>query len=336
MTFLAYLQYSLSPFQMTCKKFSIIDDSEAVEFLNYKQPNLGNDLYAAYLSKVATLQEQDLVAHNFNPVSLKHSFLRGGNNYFKASPVVQNIDRKIQRALLTANTTKKTLISLLQKRYVAFEAQVQAFSKSDSFEDYKELNKKMFSDRFCSPEQSGGAVFWSSSRAQEARFEAFLKLGDFRGCSVLDMGCGFGDMYTFLKNRGVSISKYVGYDIVPEIIHVAREKHPGVIFEVKDISKERVNHKFDFVLGSGLFAISTERWKEYVFQVLADMLGLAKRGVAVNFLCSPNAVISSDLHYSSIIEVMEIVRLLQEKGKCTTYKFFENYIEDDFSLFLYK
>src|SRR6185436_17431608 len=39
--------------------------------------------------------------------------------------------------------------------------------------------------------------------SQVKRFEALLALGDFDGATVLDVGCGFGDLLAWLRARGI-------------------------------------------------------------------------------------------------------------------------------------
>ena len=43
--------------------------------------------------------------------------------------------------------------------------------------------------------------------------------------TVLDVGCGFADLYGFLKERGWC-GRYTGIDIVPGLLSTARERNP--------------------------------------------------------------------------------------------------------------
>jgi hypothetical protein len=42
-------------------------------------------------------------------------------------------------------------------------------------------------------------VGWKSQQTQEARFNALLAIGNLKGKSILDLGCGLGCLYGYLK-----------------------------------------------------------------------------------------------------------------------------------------
>src|SRR2546423_9712105 len=66
-----------------------------------------------------------------------------------------------------------------------------------------------------------GAVLWASRYTQTTRFEAMLKLADPTGRSVLDLGCGCGDLLDFFLTRGAAPTKYVGLEGVGELAAAA-------------------------------------------------------------------------------------------------------------------
>lgn len=51
--------------------------------------------------------------------------------------------------------------------------------------------------------------------ARKVRFEALTSIGDLNNSSVLDVGCGFGDLYGYLVGRGIKVD-YTGVDINPD------------------------------------------------------------------------------------------------------------------------
>lgn len=56
-------------------------------------------------------------------------------------------------------------------------------------------------------------------------FENYLREGE----RVLDLGCGNGRFYEAFKGRGIS---YIGGDISEKLIAIARNKYPGIDFQV--------------------------------------------------------------------------------------------------------
>jgi SAM-dependent methyltransferase len=118
------------------------------------------------------------------------------------------------------------------------------------------------------------------------RFEVLAQIGIQSGCSVLDLGCGFGDFFAYLKERGVKC-RYVGYDINSKLIAVARQKHPAAEFAVRDIQVDEFP-EFDFIVSSSAFNLRLASQDNYDF--LADVLKRcyehARSGVAVDLLSS--------------------------------------------------
>ncbi len=68
-------------------------------------------------------------------------------------------------------------------------------------------------------------VAWDSARTQRRRFAVLAaQLGDLRDSTLVDAGCGFGDFNLYLKERGNLPKRYIGIDLVPEMVEAARER----------------------------------------------------------------------------------------------------------------
>jgi toxoflavin synthase len=82
-------------------------------------------------------------------------------------------------------------------------------------------------------------------------FTIFRVLGDLRGLSVLDVGCGTGLYPRELRRRGAA--KVVGVDISEEMIKVARAHEAseslGISYLVQDVAELGVIGSFDLALG---------------------------------------------------------------------------------------
>lgn len=82
---------------------------------------------------------------------------------------------------------------------------------------------------------------WGTAEQQQYRFGRTLTGGiRFDGKSVLDIGCGFGDYRDFLRRQGVSISRYIGWDINQDLVEEARRRHAAeadVRFEQYDLAR---------------------------------------------------------------------------------------------------
>lgn len=138
------------------------------------------------------------------------------------------------------------------------------------------------------------ALDWNSPESQRLRFKVMKELFVYgsraANVSLLDVGCGFGDLYGFLKSDGTlhrNKINYTGYDISPKILAVARKRYPDAKFELKDILEDRQVPKFDYVMCSGALNIRTaelEEHYEFVKEMVFRMHDLARIAVAVNFL----------------------------------------------------
>lgn len=70
--------------------------------------------------------------------------------------------------------------------------------------------------------------------------------------SVLDVGCGFADLYDFLVAGGWR-GRYTGIDIVPGVLRVARERHPALDLREIDLTNDSEKvERHDFVIASGV------------------------------------------------------------------------------------
>ena len=74
---------------------------------------------------------------------------------------------------------------------------------------------------------TAGALGWKEPASQTVRFEVIADAVDFRGRSVLDVGCGHGDLCGFLRSRFDDVT-YVGLEQVPEFVQVARDRYGAV------------------------------------------------------------------------------------------------------------
>jgi len=123
---------------------------------------------------------------------------------------------------------------------------------------------------------------------RDIRFKVLTELGDFQGKKILDLGCGIGDFYQYLQEHKIEC-EYVGYDINPNIIKLAKERFPKVNFEVKDILEEDFPH-FDYIVSTSSFNNKLESISNYEFiqKILEVSYNHIRNGggIAVDFLVS--------------------------------------------------
>lgn len=140
-----------------------------------------------------------------------------------------------------------------------------------------------FYDRHIDEHGSGPrAVGWGDEKSQAARFASLCRAGDFEGAPVLDVGCGLGDFYVYLKDHYENVG-YVGSDINPRYIEKARQLYPDAEFEVADL-EEYKGGPFDYVVASGVFSVKIPDYKTIYFGQIKKMFAMARNGIAFTML----------------------------------------------------
>jgi RimJ/RimL family protein N-acetyltransferase/SAM-dependent methyltransferase len=126
---------------------------------------------------------------------------------------------------------------------------------------------------------------WSSRASQAARFDVLAKIGDIRAGNILDVGCGQGDLYDWLRLTGHR-GGYVGIDVTPAMIAAASKRFPGVQFRNVDLMGERDPSDLaaDWVFASGIFTFRRAEPQRYLEAMVARMFSLARKGLAFNSL----------------------------------------------------
>jgi SAM-dependent methyltransferase len=123
-------------------------------------------------------------------------------------------------------------------------------------------------------------VGWRDRLQQSTYFDVLAQIGVRCDSAVLDVGCGQGDLYAFLRARGFS-GQYTGIDLSPELVASACERFPAGSFVLGDVLEAGLDGH-DFVLASGLFDYRTSDSPTRLRATLRRMFVLARLGVAWN------------------------------------------------------
>lgn len=144
-------------------------------------------------------------------------------------------------------------------------------------------------------------------------FDYLAKIADkgkvpFSEASVLDVGCGTGDLAGYLEKRHVK--KYIGIDIFPMSVDLARMKYPGSEFLNEDFLTHDFKDKFTYVVFSGaLAAILHSDNYTMMEKFLKKMWALSLKGVACNFITRENdQEKDEELYLYDFDKVMEIAK----------------------------
>ena len=175
-----------------------------------------------------------------------------------------------------------------------------------------------YKKRLAEHDVSSEALGWRRG-TQEIRFQAFKSgFGSTPPSSILDIGCGFANLLDFLKNQGWE-GTYVGIDLVPEFIAIARNKYPadnnsGVKFICSDFMDYDFDVQFDACFASGLFNFKRSSNNiEYLFLSLQKMQHLTKEYSAIDMLSATSDRRQEDLFFYHAGEVMDLASQLTKR-----------------------
>lgn len=129
------------------------------------------------------------------------------------------------------------------------------------------------------------ALNWSGRKSQQKRFAVLTQVGHLHAASVLDVGCGMGDLLDWVQAAGMKIN-YTGVDLTPRMIEIARAKFPRETFILGSLfnTEGQLEDSYDFVLASGIFYFRQNAPWEFLTQTVALMFRLCKQAVAFNSL----------------------------------------------------
>jgi len=176
-------------------------------------------------------------------------------------------------------------------------------------------------------------ALWGSTASQEERFQILAEIGPLQGTDILDVGCGFGDFYAFLRRKGARIRSYTGVDIVPDMVSVARRRLPGNVRLFRaDFTKEEIPGSFDWAFASGIFFLPHTQWSEYVASILRKMYDSARLGAGANFLSAQSRSKDSLSRYARPGLILDLaLRRVTDRAVLR-----HDYRQNDFTLYLYK
>jgi len=147
------------------------------------------------------------------------------------------------------------------------------------------------------------AVRWTPE-GQLRRYETLFKIaGDLSGKKILDFGCGKGDLYGYMRGKGISV-KYCGIDVNENLIELARRKYPETEFIPIDIEEAEFNREFDIIFVCGVFNLRIAGIEESMKNVLKKLFSLCKEAFHINLLTYYTPQRNVELFYVKPEEVL--------------------------------
>jgi SAM-dependent methyltransferase len=186
-------------------------------------------------------------------------------------------------------------------------------------------------------DDSARVLGWHSLDTQQKRFQALCQPLDLSNKSILDLGCGYGDLKHYIDklncqqdNSNDNIAHYVGIDQHSAFIKSARRQFintENTEFIKADFSSMTLP-KADIVMASGSLNYYS-REKDYLQNVIISMCQSARYAVAFNLLDRRYFTSSKFLTSYEPKEVLGFCRLI-----CANSQLFDQYEKNDFTIIM--
>lgn len=178
---------------------------------------------------------------------------------------------------------------------------------------------------------SSKGVGWKNDEAQKIRFEQLVKIiGYQHAFSLNDLGCGTGEFYKYLLQRNFQPSAYWGYDLLEDMITLAKENLlPNPAVSLHQIRNASEMHVADYSVASGIFNVkydaNDETWLSHVISTLEWMDNKSKFGFAFNMLTkySDPEFMQSYLYYADPTFFFELCKVKFSKNVALLHDYFQ-------------
>ena len=197
--------------------------------------------------------------------------------------------------------------------------------------DKLKVIKTYYEDNMAKGLPEYGILGWESEEAQKLRFDMLLSSVDLNGKTLLDVGCGTGNLLEYIRSRGTNVT-YTGVDILDKMIEKAKNKQLGADFFLIDIFKDNIfmDNSFDVIYASGIFNLNLGNNREFLINALDLFLRLSSGAVVFNLLHFASPDREDKYFYFHPDEISEILE--RYSGVIEKVQFIEAYLKNDFTV----
>lgn len=185
-----------------------------------------------------------------------------------------------------------------------------------------------YEHRITSERENFDVLDWSCAESQQTRFAVLADNVDLAGASLLDIGCGLGDLWAFLNERGIDVD-YTGVDILEKMVLAARDRHTDARFIRADVfgADPFGGRTFDVVFCSGAMNLNLGNNRRFLPVAVARMLELANRTAVVNLLHARAAASDRTYFYHDPGDVGQLLSHLP-----CEIRIIQDYLPNDFTV----
>ena len=148
------------------------------------------------------------------------------------------------------------------------------------------------------------ALGWTRNR-HVLRYAMLLAPWHLTNESVLDFGCGFGDMYDYCR-RELPQVRYTGVDVNPSLVAAGRERYPEADLRALDVFAAPVEEHWDVIVASGVFNLKLDDNWAFIAASFEWFASHAGRGFAANFLSNRVDYELEDTYHADPARVLDL------------------------------
>jgi len=171
-------------------------------------------------------------------------------------------------------------------------------------------------------------VDWSDAAAQRRRFAVLAGAVDLSGRSLLDVGCGLGDLWAYLCERGIDAA-YTGVDLSEAMVAAAARAHPDARFVCRDVfagpPADAPTH--DVVFCSGAMNLDLHNNVDFLPHALRRLLALARGHMVFNLLHVRAPAKCAYCFYHDPADVLAVLAALPCRARLI-----DDYLPNDFTV----
>jgi SAM-dependent methyltransferase len=148
------------------------------------------------------------------------------------------------------------------------------------------------------------ALGWTKNR-HVLRYHALLEPWKLTDESLLDFGCGFGDMFAYCREHWPCV-RYQGVDLNPSLIAVGRERYPDASLQATNVLRDGLTGTWDVIVASGVFNLKlSDNWG-FVRSIFDLFARHARKGFAANFLSNRVDYTLAETFHADPVRVLEL------------------------------
>ena len=170
---------------------------------------------------------------------------------------------------------------------------------------------------------SAQGVRWNNKYSQYKRFEAITKRmkKHLSTSTLVDVGCGFGEYFEYLKVNNKLPTKYIGIDCEKDMINICKKRFPNEEFRVVDVLNDDMIYA-DYHISSGALNILKH---DEIEVFIAKCFEYCHKAFIFNSL--QNLTFNGIKQY----EILDICKKYSQQ-----VSLFDGYLENDFTIVMVK